>query len=167
MSARFACTRRVMKLTPAAAISSSASPPRTRRGTGIESAVSGPSLRATRVMKPSFLSLGAPPEGSLGPPPAGRHHRRPSADVAVVLPDRGLERACQILAQRPVDDLVFRDRLQGLAVAMHLVRVVDPAVDVPVVDQRRGALALDPRLRLVYTRETDESGNGNDEEKGA
>ena len=70
-------------------------------------------------------------------PATGGRHRRVRLDVTVVAADHRLQRAIQILAQRPVDDLILRDLFQRLAVAVHRIGLVDAAVDVPVVDRGR------------------------------
>src|SRR5712692_8471453 len=63
-AARRACIRRARKLTPAAAISAKARPPRTRSGIGIESAVLGPSFFASQWKRPPPV-----PPVPFGPPP--------------------------------------------------------------------------------------------------
>jgi len=132
-----------------------------RSGIGIESAVLGPSFCASQWKTPPLLVAPAPfgPLPPLLEPPSGttsvlaRH-------VPAVLADRRLERARQILAQRPVDDLVLRDLPQRLAVAVDGIRLVDAAVDVPVVDQRLRAAAHRPRLGRLRDAERSADGCG-------
>ena len=176
-------TRLAISPAPPAATRMSATPPRTSSGVGIDEGLSDETwpARPPPESRPGSLVVVVPPPASVFPsapvsvvPPPEPESPDPPLDpplcggIGVLLPtglcsvlllgDRRLQRAQDVVVRARVGLHVRREMLERLAVAMHRVGLIDPAV-VPVVQQELPARRCRLRGRGAYGRADERRGD--------